>query len=144
MTALIFTFGKHRGEPVSVVRNDPGYAFWLLSLHWFRERHPQLRQAVARSDPTSTRRARASKLVNAMTPEQLSNAIDEMAKSGYAGSVAVYLNSVGKAFFGTVAVNDDGLLVVDGGRVFVRCEQVSAIEVSDFAIRSQSKPINRG
>jgi hypothetical protein len=48
MTALIFTFGKHRGEPVSVVRNDPGYAFWLLSLHWFRERHPQLRQAVAR------------------------------------------------------------------------------------------------
>ena len=79
-----------------------------------------------------------------MTREQASNAVDELAASGYAGSVAVYLNSVGKAFFGTVAVNDDGLLVVDGGRVFVRCEQVSAIEVSDFAIRSQSKPINRG
>jgi hypothetical protein len=47
MTGLIFTFGKHRGEPVSVVRNDPGYAHWLLSLRWFKERHPQLRRAVA-------------------------------------------------------------------------------------------------
>jgi hypothetical protein len=43
-----------------------------------------------------------------MTREQASNAIDELAESGYAGPVAVYLNSVGKAFFGTVAVNDDG------------------------------------
>ena len=75
-----------------------------------------------------------------MTREQASNAIDELAERGYAGPVAVYLNSVGKAFFGTVAVNDDGLLVVDGGRVFVRCEQVSAIEVSGFAIRSDFKP----
>ena len=72
-----------------------------------------------------------------MTPEQASNAIDEMTERGYAGPVAVYLHNVGKAFFGTVAVNGDGLLVVDGGRVFVRCEQVSALEGSDFAIRSQ-------
>jgi hypothetical protein len=76
-----------------------------------------------------------------MTREQASNAIDEPAESGYAGPVAVYLNSVGNAFVGTVVVNDVGLLVVDGGRVFVRCEQASAIEVaswarSDFAIRS--------
>ena len=74
-----------------------------------------------------------------MTPEQASNAIDEMAERGYAGPVAVYLHNVGKAFFGTVAVNDDGLLVVDGGRVFVRREQVSAIEVSSWA-RSDFKP----
>jgi hypothetical protein len=47
MTALIFTFGKYRGEPVTVVRSDPGYAFWLLSLRWFKERHPKLRRAVA-------------------------------------------------------------------------------------------------
>ena len=36
-----------------------------------------------------------------MTREQASNAVDELAASGYAGPVAVYLNSVGKAFFGT-------------------------------------------
>ena len=82
-----------------------------------------------------------------MTPEQASNAIDEMAARGYVGPVTVYLHNVGKAFFGTVAVNDDGLLVVDGGRVFVRCEQVSAIEVSswarsDFAIRSHIHKVN--
>jgi hypothetical protein len=47
MTTLIFTFGKYRGELVSAVRNDPGYAFWLLSLRRFKERHPQLRRAVA-------------------------------------------------------------------------------------------------
>ena len=57
-----------------------------------------------------------------LTREQASNAIDELAESGYAGPVAVYLNNIGKAFFGTVVMNGDGLLVVDGGRVFVRCE----------------------
>jgi hypothetical protein len=77
-----------------------------------------------------------------MAREQASNAVDELAASGYVGPVAVCLNSVGKAFFGTVAVNDAGLLVVDGGRVFVRCEQVSAIEVSDFAIRSPVHKVN--
>jgi hypothetical protein len=82
-----------------------------------------------------------------MTREQASNAIDDLAESGYAGPVAVYLNNIGKAFVGTVAVNDDGLLVVDGGRVFVRCEQVSALEVaswarSDFAIRSHIHKVN--
>ena len=34
---------------------------------------------------------------------------------------------------------------MEGPRVMTsECEQVSALEVSDFAIRSQSKPINRG
>ena len=77
-----------------------------------------------------------------MTREQASNAIDELAASGYAGPVAVYLHNVGKAFFGTVAVNGDGLLVVDGGRVFVRCEQVSALEVASWA-RTDFKPQRR-
>jgi hypothetical protein len=44
---MIVTFGKHRGEPVSIIRQDPGYAHWLLSLRWFKERHPGLRRAVA-------------------------------------------------------------------------------------------------
>ena len=79
-----------------------------------------------------------------MTPEQMSNAIDEMAASGYVGPITVYIHNIGKAFVGTVAVNDVGLLVVDDGRVFIRCEQVTALEMFDFAIRSQPKPINRG
>ena len=37
-----------------------------------------------------------------VTPEQASNAIDEMAERGYAGPVTVYIHNVGKAFVGTV------------------------------------------
>jgi hypothetical protein len=45
---LLFTFGKYFGQPVTAVRADPGYGCWLLSQPWFRDRHPNLRRAVAR------------------------------------------------------------------------------------------------
>jgi hypothetical protein len=90
-----------------------------------------------------------------MTPEQVSDAVDELAARGYAGCpVVVSIHNIGMAYFGTVAVNKAGLLVVDGGRVFVRCEQVSALEVaSNFIDRAgphpgpkpdRGRPINRG
>ena len=75
-----------------------------------------------------------------MTCEQAAAAIDELASRGYTGPVTIYIHNIGKAFVGTVAVNDVGLLVVDGGRVFVRCEQVSALEVSGWG---QSLTLNR-
>ena len=82
--------------------------------------------------------SRLSRTANLHSSEQAGDGLDELAARGYAGPVTNYIHNIGKAFVGTVAVNDDGLLVVDGGRVFVRCEQVSAIEVSGFV------SINRG
>jgi hypothetical protein len=62
-----------------------------------------------------------------VTRDQAKFALDQLASNG---SVAIYLNGVGKAFVGSVTYDPNtGLIVIDGNRAFVRGEQVSAIAV---------------
>ena len=40
------TFGKYRGQPVSVLLGDAGYCCWLLKEEWFRSEHARLYQVI--------------------------------------------------------------------------------------------------
>lgn len=41
-------FGKYREQPISVLRGDPAYTHFLLTLKWFRNKYPELRAAKSR------------------------------------------------------------------------------------------------
>jgi hypothetical protein len=38
----IIPFGKYKGQPFEILREDVGYRDWLMAQDWFRERHAQL------------------------------------------------------------------------------------------------------
>jgi hypothetical protein len=42
----IVPFGKYKGQPVDVLRQDPGYVEWMLGQDWFRERYHPLYQVI--------------------------------------------------------------------------------------------------
>src|SRR6185437_8793028 len=50
------SFGKYRGKPVEVLRDDPSYVNWLTNQAWFRERHPTLFQVIVNNfgEPSET------------------------------------------------------------------------------------------
>jgi hypothetical protein len=65
-----------------------------------------------------------------MTRDQAQHALTEIATRGNGSApVAIYLN--GRAVLhGRVAYDEStGLLVVDDGRAYIRCEQCAAIEI---------------
>jgi hypothetical protein len=44
-TALV-PFGKYRGQPVAVLRNDPEYLQWVMGQDWFRARYANIYQLI--------------------------------------------------------------------------------------------------
>jgi hypothetical protein len=53
-SANIIPFGKYREQPISVLRGDPAYTHFLLTLKWFRNKYPELRAAIVGSNPEAT------------------------------------------------------------------------------------------
>jgi hypothetical protein len=47
-------FGKYRDQPISVLRGDPAYTHFLLTLKWFRNKYPELRAAIVGSNLEAT------------------------------------------------------------------------------------------
>jgi len=43
---VVVPFGKYKGQPVHVLRNDPRYVEWMLGQDWFRERYQPLYQVI--------------------------------------------------------------------------------------------------
>jgi hypothetical protein len=65
-----------------------------------------------------------------MTRMQAAFAVGELTKRANGSGLKLYLNA-GAVLTGTVTYDEDSaLLVVDGGRAFVRCEQCAAIEMT--------------
>jgi hypothetical protein len=65
-----------------------------------------------------------------MTRKQAAYAVSELAKRANGTALKLYLNG-GSVLTGSVEYDDDSaLLIVDGGRAYVRAEQCAAIEVS--------------
>jgi hypothetical protein len=65
-----------------------------------------------------------------MTKQQAKCALDQIASKANGSVLAVYLNA-GAVLRGKVAYDEDGgLLFVDEGRAFVRCEQCATLEVT--------------
>jgi hypothetical protein len=84
-----------------------------------------------------------------MTQKQARHALAAIASRGdsaqtnsaqHGAPVTVWLNSVGKAFSGRAQLDDSGLVVIDGGRVYIRAEQISVIEAAEPEC-SPSSPI---
>jgi hypothetical protein len=42
----VVPLGKYRGEPLSVLKDDPRYVQWLLSQKWFVQRFPLIVEAI--------------------------------------------------------------------------------------------------
>jgi hypothetical protein len=55
-TAQIVPFGKYKGQPVEILRSDPGYTEWLMGQDWVRDRFPQLVQVIVNNfgEPAET------------------------------------------------------------------------------------------
>lgn len=60
----IIPFGKHKGEPIEVLRGDPGYREWLLGQDWFRQRHPDLVQVIINNYGAPAETPEHNRLVN--------------------------------------------------------------------------------
>jgi hypothetical protein len=52
----IVPFGKYRGQPVEVLRADPGYTQWLLAQDWFRDRFATIHTLIVNNfgEPSET------------------------------------------------------------------------------------------
>jgi hypothetical protein len=52
----IIPFGKYRGQPLEVLRNDPGYVQWLTGQDWFRERFATIHTVIVNNfaEPSET------------------------------------------------------------------------------------------
>lgn len=46
MSNEVITFGKYKGQPASVLANDPSYTSWLTSQDWFVQRYPQINTLI--------------------------------------------------------------------------------------------------
>jgi hypothetical protein len=52
----IIPFGKYRGQPLEVLRSDPGYVQWLTGQDWFRERFAAIHTVIVNNfaEPSET------------------------------------------------------------------------------------------
>ena len=42
----LMPFGKYEGQPIEVLRSNPGYCQWLTAQAWFREKHAPIYQLI--------------------------------------------------------------------------------------------------
>ena len=52
----VVPFGKYKGQPLEILKEDPQYCEWMTSQPWFGERFPELRTIIVNNftEPTCT------------------------------------------------------------------------------------------
>ena len=69
------TFGKYRGQPVSVLANDKNYCDWLMAQDWFRQRYQNVYNVIinnfSKPEDTPEHNALQAKFLNNIFLRQL-------------------------------------------------------------------------